>query len=307
MLRYAARRIAGILLTLVIIVTLSFAIMRAAPGGPFDQEQTLPAAVRANLERTYGLDRPLFSQYIRYLRELAQGDFGPSLKLRDFTVTDLIAQGLPVSLSLGVAAVTLAMLVGIPLGMAAAIRRGTVADRAVRIWLVLGIALPGFVTGPLLALVFGLYLHWLPVAGWEEGELRYLILPVITLALPVAAYITRLMRASLLEVLGMNFIRTARARGLGEARVLFRHALRPALLPVVSYLGPAAAFAVTGSLVVETVFGLPGTGRYLVQGAVNRDYPLVMGMVVVYASLMLALNLLTDLLYGWLDPRVRYD
>ncbi|HKT74887.1 MAG TPA: ABC transporter permease subunit [Steroidobacteraceae bacterium] len=307
MLRYAARRIAGILLTLVIIVTLSFAIMRAAPGGPFDQEQTLPAAVRANLERTYGLDRPLFSQYIRYLRELAQGDFGPSLKLRDFTVTDLIAQGLPVSLSLGVAAVTLAMLVGIPLGMAAAIRRGTVADRAVRIWLVLGIALPGFVTGPLLALVFGLYLHWLPVAGWEEGELRYLILPVITLALPVAAYITRLMRASLLEVLGMNFIRTARARGLGEARVLFRHALRPALLPVVSYLGPATAFAVTGSLVVETVFGLPGTGRYLVQGAVNRDYPLVMGMVVVYASLMLALNLLTDLLYGWLDPRVRYD
>ena len=171
----------------------------------------------------------------------------------------------------------------------------------------LGIALPAFVTGPLLALIFGVYLHWLPVAGWEEGAPRYLVLPAVTLALPVIAYVARLTRASVLEVFRANFIRTARARGLGALRILWSHALRPALLPVVSYLGPAAAFVVTGSLVVETVFGLPGTGRYLVQGAINRDYTLVMGMVIVYGTLVLLLNLVADLVYGWLDPRVRHE
>jgi oligopeptide transport system permease protein len=209
--------------------------------------------------------------------------------------------------SLGITAVLLGILMGIPLGMAAAIWRNAVLDRAIAVLLVAAIALPSFVTGPLLALVFGLYLAWLPVAGWEEGAPRYLILPVITLALPIAAYVARLMRAALLDVLRSNFIRTARARGLGETRVLWRHALRPALLPVVSYLGPATAFAVTGSLVVETVFGLPGTGRYLVQGAINRDYPLVMGMIIVYGTVTLVLNLVADLLYGWLDPRVRHE
>jgi oligopeptide transport system permease protein len=171
----------------------------------------------------------------------------------------------------------------------------------------LGIALPSFVVGPLLALVFGLYLHWLPVAGWESGAPQYLVLPVLTLALPIIAYVARLMRGSVLEVLRANFVRTARARGLGELRILFRHVLRPALLPVVSYLGPAVAFVITGSLVVETVFGLPGTGRYLVQGAINRDYTLIMGMIIVYGVLTLVLNLVADLLYGWLDPRVRHD
>ena len=307
MLQFALRRIAGFLPTLLVIITVSFAIVRLAPGGPFDQEQTLPAQVRANLDRLYGMDRPLTVQYARYLWGLAHGDFGPSLRQRDFTVAELIRQGLPVSATLGLAAVLLAVLSGIPAGIAAALWRQRGADRALSTLAAAAIALPSFVTGPLLALVFGLYLRWLPVAGWEEGAWRYLVLPALTLALPVAATLMRLTRASLLEVLRSPYVRAARARGLGAARVLWRHALPPALLPVVSYLGPAVAFVVTGSLVVETVFGLPGSGRYLVQGAIDRDYPLVMGMIVVYGTLTLALNLLADLAYGWLDPRVRHD
>jgi oligopeptide transport system permease protein len=306
MLSYALRRIAVAVPTLFIIVTLAFLIVRLAPGGPFDQEQTLTPAVRANLDRVYGLDRPLTVQYLNYLGALAHGDFGPSLSERDFTVTELIRQGLPLSLTLGLAAVLLAVLLGIPAGVLAALARGTGTDYAMSGLAALGVALPSFVTGPALALLFGLYLHWLPVAGWERGAPRYLVLPVVTLAIPVAAYLTRLMRASLLEVLRSPFVRSARARGLGEARVLWRHALRPALLPAVSYLGPAVAFVVTGSLVIETVFGLPGTGRYLVQAAINRDYPLVMGMVIVYAAFTLTMNLAADLIYGWLDPGVRH-
>jgi oligopeptide transport system permease protein len=307
LLRYAMRRLLGIVPTLFCIVSASFFIVRLAPGGPFDQEQGLAPQIRANLDRLYGLEQPLGIQYFRYLGGLLHGDFGPSFKSRDFTVGELIAQGLPVSLTIGAAAVLLAVLIGIPLGTAAALRRNSVTDYGITTLVVFGIALPSFVTGPLLALVFGLYLHWLPVAGWEEGALRYLILPILTLAIPVAAYVARITRGSLLEVLRANYIRTARARGLGEAQVLWRHALRPTLLPVVSYLGPATAYVVTGSLVVETVFGLPGTGRYLVQGAINRDYTLVMGMITVYGALTLGLNLLADILYGWLDPTVRHE
>jgi len=307
MLSYALRRIAVAVPTLFVIVTLSFALERLAPGGPFDQEQTLTPAVRANLDRLYGLDRPLPVQYARYLGALARGDFGPSLSQRDFTVSELIGQGLPLSATLGLAAALLAILTGIPAGIAAALARGGAADYALSALAALGIALPTFVTGPALALLFGLHLHWLPVAGWERGAPRYLVLPVVTLALPVAAYLARLTRASLLEVLRTNYVRSARARGLGGARVLWHHALRPALLPAVSYLGPAVAFVVTGSLVIETVFGLPGSGRYLVQGAIDRDYPLVMGMVIVYAALTLACNLAADLIYGWLDPGARRE
>jgi oligopeptide transport system permease protein len=307
MLSYALRRMAGIVPTLLVIVTLSFAIIRLAPGGPFDQEQTLAAPVRANLERLYGLDQPLPVQYLRYLRSLVHGDFGPSLRQRDFTVSELIGQGLPLSAALGLCAILLALLTGIPAGMAAALWRNRGVDFAVTSLAAAGIALPAFVTGPLLALLFGLHLHWLPVAGWEAGSARYLLLPALTLALPVSANLARLMRASLLEVLRSPYVRSARARGLGSLRVLWRHALPPAMLPVLSYLGPAVAFVVTGSLVVETVFGLPGTGRYLVQGAIDRDYPLVMGMIVVYGALTLLLNLLVDLAYGWLDPGVRHE
>jgi oligopeptide transport system permease protein len=301
------RRLIGIVPTLFCIVSASFFIVRLAPGGPFDQEQALAPQIRANLDKLYGLEQPLGVQYLRYLNGLAHGDFGPSFKLRDFSVGELIAQGLPLSLTLGSAAILLALLLGVPLGMAAALRRNTAADYGITAGVVLGIALPSFVTGPLFALVFGLYLHWLPVAGWEEGAARYLVLPVLTLALPVIAYVARITRGSLLEVLRTNYVRTARARGLGEMRVLWRHALRPTLLPVVSYLGPATAYVVTGSLVVETVFGLPGTGRYLVQGAINRDYTLVMGMITVYGALTLVLSLVADIIYGWLDPTVRHE
>lgn len=291
--------------TLLIIVTLTFFLVRLAPGGPFDEEQVIPAQIRANLEAAYGLDRPLYVQFGRYLGGLMHGDFGPSFKYKDFTVTELIGNGLPVSAPLGIAAVLLALLVGVPAGMVAALRRNGWSDHSVMALAVLGVAVPGFVIGPALALVFGIHLGWLPVAGWERGEPRYLVLPVVTLALPVMAYVARLMRGSLLDVMSSDFIRTARSKGLGEWQIITRHALRPALLPVVSYLGPAIAFVITGSLVVETVFSLPGTGSYLVNGAINRDYTLVMGMVILYGALTLSCNLLADVLYGWLDPRIR--
>jgi oligopeptide transport system permease protein len=306
MLGFAIRRVATLVPTLFVIITLSFLIIRLAPGGPFDEEQTLTPAIRANLDAAYGLDQPVATQYARYLVRLAHGDFGPSFKFRDTSVGELIAQGLPVSLTLGLSAILLALLIGVPLGTLAALRRDTAVDHGVRAAAALGIALPSFVVGPVLVLVFGLYLHWLPVAGWSRGEPKYLVLPVFTLALPVIAYVARLTRVSFLDVMRANYIRTARAKGIGELRVIVRHGLRPALMPVVSYLGPATAFVVTGSLVVETLFGLPGTGRYLVQGAINRDYTLVMGMIIVYGTLTLLCNLVADLLYGWLDPRVRH-
>jgi len=307
MLAFTARRIVGLIPALLVIVTVSFFIIRLAPGGPFDEEQTLPAQVRANLDRAYGFDQPLPMQYVRYVRGLLHGDLGPSLRQRDYSVAELISAGLPVSAMLGACAIVLALLGGVALGVTAALWRGSGADIGIAGFVALAIALPSFVTGPVLALLFGLYLHWLPVAGWEEGAPRYLVLPVLTLGLPVMAYVARLTRGSLAEVLRANFILTARARGLGGLRILVHHALRPALLPVVSYLGPAVAFVVTGSLVVETVFALPGTGKYLVQGAINRDYTLVMGMIILYGTLTLLLNLAADLLYGWLDPRVRHE
>jgi len=306
MLSYTLRRLLGAIPTLLVVITVTFFLMRLAPGGPFDQEQALPPEIHANLEAAYGLDQPLAVQFGRYLRGLLHGDFGPSFKYRDFTVTELIGQGLPVSLTLGLCALALAIGIGIPLGVFAALGQNTLRDRLIVAVTVVGIAIPGFVVAPLLALVFGIYLRWLPVAGWEPGSIRPLILPVVALALPAIAYVTRLTRASLLEVLNSGYVRAARARGLSEHAVVMGHALKSALIPVVSYLGPAAAAVLTGSLVIETIFSLPGMGRYLVQGALNRDYTLVMGMVIVYASLTLVFNLIVDLLYGWLDPRVRH-
>jgi oligopeptide transport system permease protein len=303
---YFLRRLLGALPTLFIIVTLTFFLIRLAPGGPFDQEQTLTPEIRANLDAAYGLDQPLLVQFGRYLGGLVHGDFGPSFKYRDFTVTELIAQGLPISAGIGVGAVVLAILIGIPAGALAALRRGRITDRVLMGLAVLGIAIPGFVVAPLLALIFGVHLRWLPVAGWEPGTVRDVVLPVLALSLPLMAFIARLTRASLLEVLTSPFVLAARARGLPEQAVVTRHALKPALLPVVSYLGPATAAVMTGSLVIESIFNLPGMGRYLVQGALNRDYTLVMGAVIVYATLTLLLNLLVDLVYGWLNPRVRH-
>jgi oligopeptide transport system permease protein len=267
----------------------------------------LTPQVAANLEAAYGLDQPVFVQYRNYLRGLLRGDLGPSLRYRDFRVSELIAQGLPVTAGLGAAALTLAVASGVLFGMVAGRRRNRMADHAVMGAALTGIAVPNFVVAPLLAFVFGVQLGWLPVGGWVSGDLRYAILPVVTLALPFTAYIARLTRGSLLEVLESPHIRTARAKGLSDARILCHHAFRPTIMPVVSFLGPGAAALLTGSLVVEQVFGLPGVGRYFVQGAINRDYTLVMGMVVFYAVLILVLNLIVDLVYGWLDPRIRHE
>jgi oligopeptide transport system permease protein len=307
MLGYALRRIAAAVPTFLLIVAAAFFLMRAAPGGPFDEEQTLPPEIAANLQAAYGLDQPVHVQFARYLGGLLRGDLGPSFRMKDFSVAELIGRGLPVTLSIGVAALLLALAVGIPLGLVAGLRRNGWVDHAVMTVALAGVAVPSFVVAPVLALVFGLQLGWLPVGGWEPGSLAHMVLPVVTLALPVIAYLARLTRGSLLEVLQSPYIRTARAKGLPPGVVLRRHALKPALLPVASFLGPAAAGLLTGSLVVEQVFGLPGVGRYFVQGAVNRDYTLVMGMVVFYAALILLLNLLVDLVYGWLDPRIRHD
>ena len=305
MLTYTLRRIAGLVPTLFILVTLSFFIIRLSPGGPFDQQQALPPEIRANLDAAYGFDQPLLVQYGRYLADVSQGELGPSLRYKDFTVNELIARGLPLSLTIGLAAALLAFLTGVPLGAYAAWRANSVPDHAIMGFSTLGVVLPGFVIGPLLALLFGIYWPIFRVGGYEPGVVSFLVLPVITLALPVSAYVARLMRNSLEEVLRANYIRTARAKGLSSREIFLRHALRPALVPVISYLGPAVAFVVTGSLVVESVFGLPGSGRFLVQGAVDRDYPMVMGMILVYGVLTLLCNLIADLLYAWLDPRVR--
>jgi oligopeptide transport system permease protein len=307
MLRYVLGRLLGTIPTLFMIVTAAFFVMRLAPGGPFDQEQTLPPEIAANLEAAYGLDQPVVVQYGRYLAGVAHGDLGPSFKYKDFRVSELIARGLPVTLTIGTLALVIALGLGVPLGMAAALQHNGALDHAVMAIALVGIAIPNFVVAPVLALVFGVKLGLLPVAGWTGGDVRYAILPVVTLAAPFVAYIARLTRGSLLEVLQAPYMRAARAKGLSRGALMRRHALKPTLLPVLSFLGPAAAALLTGSLVVEQVFGLPGVGRYFVQGAINRDYTLVMGMVIFYAALILLLNLAVDLLYGWLDPRIRHD
>jgi oligopeptide transport system permease protein len=307
MLRYFLTRLAGAVPTLFIIVTISFFLIRAAPGGPFDQEQTLPPEILANLENAYGLDQPILTQYGRYLAALAHGDFGPSFKYKDFSVTELIGQGFPVTFEIGSIAIVLALMLGIPIGTFAALRHNSAADYVSMMLAVVGIAIPTFVVLPFLGLLFGIYLHWLPVAGWEPGSIRHLLLPTIALALPPLSVIARLVRASMLELLSSPFIRTAFAKGLPLRTVILRHAMRPALLPVASFLVPAVASIMTGSLVVESIAGLPGIGRYMVQGALNRDYTLVLGMVIIYSTLLIVMGLLVDLLYAWLDPRVRFE
>lgn len=303
MLKLITRRLFTAIPTLLAIIILSFLLMRFAPGGPFDGERPLAPETKAALEAAYGLDKPIWQQVWMYLSRIAQGDFGPSLVYRDFTVTELIAQSLPISLLLGGLALLLASALGISAGLVAAVRAGRWSDQSLMLAATLLTALPTFVTGPLLAMIFGLWLGWLPVSGQGEG-LAWLVLPVIALALPVAGAVAKLARAGLAEILGQDHIRAARARGLSPMSVLRRHALRPALVPVVSYLGPAAASLLTGAVVIETVFGLPGLGRYFVQGALNRDYPLVLGVVTLYAALIILFNLFADLIYGWLDPRM---
>ena len=302
---YVTRRLLTSIPTLLVIVTIAFFMMRVAPGGPFDRERALPVEIERNVLKAYHLDQPLLLQYRDYLLGVLHGDFGPSFKYRDFTVAELLATGFPVSLEIGGLAIGLAIGLGITLGTLAALRQNAGFDHAVMAGAMTGITVPNFVMAPLLTLIFGVWLRWLPVAGWNGGAAPNLVLPVIALALPQIAYVARLTRGSMIEVLHANYIRTARAKGLPERIVVVRHALKGALMPVISYLGPATAQVVTGSVVIETIFGIPGIGRYFVQGALNRDYTLVMGTVITYAVLIILLNLAVDLLYGLLDPKVK--
>jgi len=306
LLRHASTRFLGLVPTLLVLITIAFFLIRVAPGGPFDSEKVLPPEIRANLEAKYHLDEPLLQQYFRYLGQVVSGDFGPSFQYKDQSVNELIARGFPISATIGGLAMLLAFFAGTAIGVFAALRQNSVADYSVMGLAMLGISIPNFVIAPLLILVLAVYGGWLPASGWDWTWQR-MVLPVVTLALPAIAYIARLTRGSMIEVLHSNYIRTARAKGLPERVVILRHALKPALLPVISYLGPATAALITGSVVIERIYSIPGLGSYFVQGALNRDYTLVMGVVVFYGIVIIVLNFIVDLLYAWLNPRIRYD
>jgi len=304
--RHAVSRLLGLVPTLLMLITIAFFMIRVAPGGPFDSEKALPQEIRANLDAKYHLDEPLLQQYFRYLGQIVMLDFGPSFQYKDWTVNELIAQGFPVSVTIGGLAMALAFLLGTAIGIVAALRQNSAMDYSVMGVAMLGISIPNFVVAPLLILLLAVYLGLLPAGGWE-WSFRYMLLPVITLALPVIAYIARLTRGSMIEVLHSNYIRTARAKGLPQRLVVLRHALKPALLPVISYMGPATAGLITGSVVIERIYSIPGLGSYFVQGALNRDYTLVMGVVIFYGVVIVLLNFIVDLLYAWLNPKIRFD
>jgi oligopeptide transport system permease protein len=299
---FILRRVLLMVPTLLVIASLTFALVRLAPGGPFMSERDIPATARQELMHRYGLDRPLVAQYLTFIGNAARLDFGPSYKYPDREVRDIIWQGFAVSTELGGWALLLSLLIGIPVGTLAAVKQNQAADHVSMTLALAGVSIPNFVLGPVLVLVFSLTLLWLPAALWTGPASR--VLPVIALAVSYVAYIARLTRAGMLEVLRQDYIRTARAKGLSERAVVLKHALKLGILPVVSYLGPAAARVIMGSIVIEQVFAIPGLGRYLVVGAVNRDYTLVLGVVLFYASFLLLLNLLVDLAYKGLDPRV---
>jgi oligopeptide transport system permease protein len=305
MLRFLVRRLLVAIPTLFLVITIAFFMMRAAPGSPFVNERQLSPEVEKAIMAEFGMDRPLHEQYFSYLKGVAVGDFGPSMKYRGKTVLDIINENYKVSLILGGLSFLLASLIGVSLGVIAALRQNRIADYATMAVAILGVCIPTFVTAPLLILVFASKLGWLPTAGWNNGALPNLILPIVVMSLPQIAVISRLTRAGMIEVLRSNYIRTARAKGLPESLIVRKHALRAAILPLVSYLGPAAAGLLTGQLVVEKIFNLPGLQKFFVNSALQRDYTVVMGMVIVYAVLILVLNLIADLLYAALDPKVR--
>ena len=306
MLRFLARRLGDGVLTLAVLVTLTFFVMRLAPGGPFSSNRKISPDILANIQERYHLDDPLIVQFARYVWGVVRFDFGPSIRFRDYTVGDILATGLPYSLTIGFWAVLVATLTGVTLGALGALRRNSMFDYSAGVVAVVGIAVPIFVLAPLMQVFFALNLGWFPVGGWGDSW-RSLVLPVLALALPNLAYISRLTRAAMIETLRENYVRTARAKGIGNARVIRHHALTGAILPVIAYLGPATAAIITGSIVIETIFALPGIGRHFVDAALNRDYPLVMGITLLYGAFLIVFNILADILRGWLDPRVRHD
>lgn len=306
MLKFIFKRLLEALPTLFILITLSFFLMRLAPGSPFTSERAYPPEVMANIEAKYHLNDPLGEQYLRYLNDLAHGDFGPSFKYKDQTVNDLIASAFPVSIKLGITAFIFAVILGISAGTIAALKQNSKWDYILMSFAMTGVIMPSFIFAPLLVLLFAIYLQWLPAGGWNSGQLYYMVLPVLALTIGYVAGIARITRGSMIEVLHSNFIRTAKAKGLPLSRIILKHALRPAMLPVVTYLGPAFVGIITGSMVIESVFGLPGIGQLFVNGALNRDYSLVLSLTVLVGSLTIFFNAVVDILYAVIDPKIRY-
>ena len=308
MTKYIIRRFFGLIPTLFIIITLSFFIIRIAPGGPFSEERALPKQVLENIEKAYHLDDPLLVQYGRYVFDILRGDLGPSFRYKDFDVNYYIRISLPNSMVLGLISLIFAVLLGITTGLISATRQNSALDYLSMSVAVIGISVPLFVVGPVLMYIFAMKLNLLPTSGWimSGDSWKTVLMPVMTLTLPYFAYIARLSRASILEILRSDYVRTARAKGLSESVIMVKHVLKGALLPVVSYLGPAFAHIVTGSIVVETIFRVPGLGRHFVQSALNRDYTLIMGTVIVYSAILLVMNFIVDILYGFMDPRISY-
>ena len=303
---YVTRRVLSAIPIALIAVTACFFILRLAPGGPFDGERALPPTTLANLRAHYNLDLPLIQQYFIYVGRLLQGDFGPTMVYNDFTVAQMLWIGLPFTLMLGFSAFIIGTIVGLIAGAISAVNQNKLPDYVLVMLVMVGLVVPNFLMAAILQLVFGVYLDWVPAGGWQNGSIPHLILPVLVLVLPHAGRTARLMRGSMIEVLGSNYVRTAKAKGLGQRLILARHAIKPALLPVVSYLGPGLSYLLTGSLVVEQIFALPGIGKYFISAALNRDYGLVLGTTILYMFIILLVNLLVDVIYAWLDPKVRY-
>lgn len=307
MFKLIVKRIFEAIPTLLFLITISFFLMRLAPGNPFTGERNLPPAVLANIEAKYNLNDPLWLQYLNYLKQLIfYQDFGPSFKYKDYTINDLLLKSLPVSIEIGVYAFIIALVVGLTLGVVAALKQNSVIDYIVMTIAMIGAMVPSFVKAPLVVLIFAVTLKWLPAGGWNDGALRNMILPVGTLALGYVAGISRITRGSMIEVLNSPYIRTARAKGLPTSHIILKHALRPAMLPVISYLGPAFVGIITGSIVIETIFGLPGIGQLFVNGALNRDYSLVLSLTILVGFLTITFNAIVDILYAVIDPKIKY-
>lgn len=306
MIRFILRRVLEAIPTLLVLITISFFMMRLAPGSPFTGDRMLPPEVLANIEAKYNLNAPLYEQYFDYLKQLLRGDLGPSFRYRDYTVNELVATHFPTSAKLGLAAFTLAVILGTTAGVIAALKQNSFWDYLVMSCAMTGVVIPSFVVAPLLILLFAITLQWLPAGGWYGGKWQYMILPMTALSLAYIASIARIMRSSMIEVLNSNFIRTARAKGLPMHRIIMKHALRPAFLPVLSYLGPAFVGIITGSLVIESIFGLPGIGTLFVDGALNRDYSTVLSVTILVGSLTILFNMVVDILYAVIDPKIRY-
>ncbi len=306
MLKLILRRLLQAIPTLFILITISFFMMRLAPGSPFTGEKNYPPEVIANIEAKYHLNEPLYKQYLIYLKNLAHGDFGPSFKYKDYTVNQLVAAAFPVSLKLGVSAFIVALILGISAGTVAALKQNKWLDYLIMAFAMTGVVIPSFVVAPLLILLFSITLKWLPSGGWEGGAAQFMLMPMCALCLSYIASIARITRGSMIEVLHSNFIRTAKAKGLPMRRILLKHALRPALLPVISYMGPAFVGIITGSMVIESIFGLPGIGQLFVNGALNRDYSLVLSLTILVGALTIIFNAIVDILYAVIDPKIRY-